>query len=809
MGRFRLNGLGLAVVILSIWGIGGCGGGPKSGPPLFPAKVTLTPGTNTSVQMGGTLNFTGVAATASGVTLNVALTFSSSDTSILNIATNGVACAGHWDASFTTCTPGASGAVQVTVTALGVTSIPTYVFVHPAIDNITVTGILLDGVPVQEPCLSQGQSMTVEAHAYSQGLDITPSVGPFTWSANNTAVVTLTPRSDIAYNFPTNQATAVAVTPGLTQIFASASGVSSTTFRQPQYANTSGNSPSLDFFETCPIQSVKLEIGTVGSDQTTFVTSKGSTSAQTVIATLTDVMGNSSLPNTNNGVVLSKVPLTWTASHPSVIAPGSGCTQSCTLSVPLAGAGTVTASCSPPLCNVGFPLVPSSLSTQTQVDACTQFFQAQYINFAGCQQLIPVPTYAATAISGLVTGDTGAANVLATSTGCAHMPPDTCNTATYSVSTTQASSGSEIPLISSPNSLIFVPSGSLVYLGSDFGAALVNPSNFSTSTSPYTSLGTVTGKVLATSNSGALGVFSDTIHTPNQVYIVNDTIASLPQSTPLTISNAVAAAFSPDGLKAFIAGNGGSSLYTYSTLQALQGPIALTGSAKSIAFTANGAFALVAEAAANSNPANLTAFSTCSNQIAATAITLPADPIFMRVLPGVHINGTDSYGFAIPDGTHTMIMDATGIDILTSTSSGGMCPQSLTFVSNDPSRMAQRIELGQGTLQPVNFFSSSDGTQLYILTATSASVLIYDFGAGSVTSGIELAGNATPVSADISPDASTIFVAGSDGLLHEVSTSLGGSDLVQVQFPNLPNNLNPFCTFSSASCVLDLVVAKP
>jgi hypothetical protein len=138
-----------------------------------------------------------------------------------------------------------------------------------------------------------------------------------------------------------------------------------------------------------------------------------------------------------------------------------------------------------------------------------------------------------------------------------------------------------------------------------------------------------------------------------------------------------------------------------------------------------------------------------------------------------------------------------------------MCPQSLTFVSNDPSRMAQRIELGQGTLQPVNFFSSSDGTQLYILTATSASVLIYDFGAGSVTSGIELAGNATPVSADISPDASTIFVAGSDGLLHEVSTSLGGSDLVQVQFPNLPNNLNPFCTFSSASCVLDLVVAKP
>ena len=55
----------------------------------------------------------------------------------------------------------------------------------PSIDSVTVTGILLDGVPVQEPCLSQSQSMTLEAHAFSQGSDITSSVGPFTWSAQN------------------------------------------------------------------------------------------------------------------------------------------------------------------------------------------------------------------------------------------------------------------------------------------------------------------------------------------------------------------------------------------------------------------------------------------------------------------------------------------------------------------------------------------------------------------------------------------------------------------------------------------------
>ena len=146
--------------------------------------------------------FPASAQTASGTNIATTFTFSSSDTSILTLAPNGVACAGHWDVTFTTCTPGATGPVQVTASALGASSVPTYVFVHPPIDNITVTGILLNGVPVQEPCLSQSQSMTVEAHAFSQGTDITSSVGPFTWSANNPTVVNLIPLVNSAYDFP-------------------------------------------------------------------------------------------------------------------------------------------------------------------------------------------------------------------------------------------------------------------------------------------------------------------------------------------------------------------------------------------------------------------------------------------------------------------------------------------------------------------------------------------------------------------------------------------------------------------------------
>jgi DNA-binding beta-propeller fold protein YncE len=162
-----------------------------------------------------------------------------------------------------------------------------------------------------------------------------------------------------------------------------------------------------------------------------------------------------------------------------------------------------------------------------------------------------------------------------------------------------------------------------------------------------------------------------------------------------------------------------------------------------------------------------------------------------------------------------VILDATGFDIITSTISApaptNLCPQSLKFISNDPLHAVQRVELNQGTLQPpLNFFASVDGSPLYVASGRNASILIYDFGTSAVT-GIELIGSATPLSADMSPDGGTIVIAGSDGMLHEISTSLGGADLVQLPFPNLPNYLNPFCTYNPAPgpCSLNLVVARP
>ncbi len=836
MGRSHSNAWRLVVAILCIWSVGGCGKAAKSGTALFPARVNLNPGSDLSLAVGSAQVFTASAQSSSGANINTPITYTSSDTSILTLAPNGVACAGHFDVAFTACTGGGTGVALVTATALGVSSVPTWVFVHPPIDNITVTGTTLNGAPIIEPCLSQTQSMTVEAHAFSQGTDITASVGPFTFSANNQTVVNLipldnilySPISNIQYSLPTNQATAIALFPGIAYIYASAGGVTSSSFRQPQYQNAQGTAaPVLDFFETCAIKSVALELGSglQQSDQTTFVTSRGT--SQTATAVLTDIMGYTSLPTTSGGIVLSKIQLTWTSSQPGVLAAGTGCQLSCPLSTPLSGSGSVTASCSPPTCNIGFPLVPASLSgsasdPSSPLSQCNAFFATATFK---CQELIPAPVYAETAISGLITGSTIPASALATSTGCAPEPPVICTTAIYNLSTTKTYAGSQIPLPASPNSLMFDLGGDRAIMGSEFGAQIINPANFGTNSSPYAALSTVTGTILGISNNGSVAVFSDTAQNLNQTYLVSLANINSPAITPLSIPDAAAVAFSSDQLKTFLFGNGGSSMYVYSPVQALQGPIALAGPVNlhTVGFSPNGAFAFAAEAAANGNPANFTAFNTCDDQVSASpaplsvpaVLALPHDPLLMQVLPGVHIEGRDSYGFSIPDGTHVLVLDATGFDIVTAVTTaankGTICPQTLAFVSNDPQHPAQRVELGQGTLQPVNFFVSADASQVYIAAAANASILVYDFGAGAVTSGILLTGNATPISAQMSVDTGTIVVAGTDGMVHVVSTSLGGSDQLQITFPDLPNYLNPFCTATptQGQCALSLMAVRP
>ena len=550
------------------------------------------------------------------------------------------------------------------------------------------------------------------------------------------------------------------------------------------------------FFEACPVQCVALDLGTNGqfTNQTSFVATKGT--AETVTAYAVDIQG----------CLLSKPPLTWTSSQPATIAAGSSTVScsagsTCALSTSQPGAAAITASCTPPTCNVGFPL---------------------NLDSAVVAPYIPQPVYPVTAISGLVTGTTSPTSVLATSQDCYSNP--LCGVAMYSIATSANVSGGPISTPTPPNSLMFDGAGDKAYTGSEFGAQVLTVANIGSTTmnpfsplpAPATTLGVVTGTILAISPNGTLALFADNVSTPNQVYLVNAG-TSTASTTPLNISSAIAAAFSPDSLKVFILGNGGDTLYIYSTLQALQPAITLPAPATSIVFNSTGSFALLAGGSA---AGTLSIYNTCDNSnvtlnpqaLVPPPTPLPGTPMFLRMVPGGNVTlGTALIPDLNPAGLDFFFgVDNTGIDIIATNSAQppttALCPQTVALASNTIKNLPIHIDLNQGTFHPINFFVSPDATQVYIVTS-DLGVLLYNFSTGAVQA-IPLSGGAAPLAADITADGSLIYVAGTDGKLHQLVTETATEQELPTSFFPLPNSTNSFC-YSSINCALNIVAVKP
>jgi hypothetical protein len=821
MGRLRCvqwKVLGIALFLLFF--LPACGGHKPAGTSPFPAKISLNPALSASMQLGSTLQFTASAQNGTNGNINPTFTFSLTPTSpggILEISPSGAACAGSWNAPYyNVCTPAGVGVVQVTATALGATSPPTTVFVHPEVDNIQVSIV----PPVNSPppacasqvalppacdlafnnsgnyCVSQNQVQTLQATAYSQGTDVTALVGPFTWNQANLNVVTITPIITSSSNVPTNQATVVSNTPGATQVVASASGVSS----QPYIA------------ETCPVQCIALEVSQNGSqnpNQINFVTNKGT--SETIAATAVDVQG----------CIVPKPTLTWTSSSPAALVPGSassGCAAgtTCVISTTQAGGAAITASCTPPTCNIGFPLDAPGLP-------------ALYL---------PQPVYPVTAISGLATGVSTSTNVLASSQDC--YSTALCPVALYNFSTTKNVAGSPTEMPTPPNSLMFDPAGDKAYAGSEYGALLITSANLgSSSASPFaelaapgTTLGAITGKVIAVSPNGGMAVFSDTVSTPNQVYVAT-TSTGASGAVSLNINGAVTAAFSPDNSKAFILGNGGNTLYVYSPLQALQTyplttsacDLSMSTSCNAIAFSSTGAFALLA----GGGPAsNLALFRTCDNLELNLPITtaLPATPLFLKMVPPGNVPvGNPIIPILQTTGANGTVValdffygvDNSGIDIIATATTTPLSPTPTSLCTLQTFALASnaltstpfqpfRIDLQKGAFHPINVFVSPDATQIYIVT-TDQGILVYSLSTQSV-SAIPLLNNASPVAADMTADGTLIYVAGSDGLVHQINTALAADQPSPIFFSQLPDSSNNFC-YMNYSCTLNILAVKP
>src|SRR5580700_4770059 len=237
------------IVLFIIFLIGGLVGCSSSSPihtvtyPV-PASITISPAPFLSMEIGTYQSFSPSILSATKTSITEPVNYQSSNTAVVTVANNGLACAGSWDSlsSPAICTPGPVGVAQVTANALGVSSPATTVYVHQHIDKVVVSVL---PIPNQPPptnsCYSVGQTADYQAQAFSNGVDITSTVGVFGWQTSVTNVATLN-TSDPAL-LP-GQVEVTAKVPGLTPLFA-----------------TIGNVNSLPiYFTTCPVQSITLAV---------------------------------------------------------------------------------------------------------------------------------------------------------------------------------------------------------------------------------------------------------------------------------------------------------------------------------------------------------------------------------------------------------------------------------------------------------------------------------------------------------------------------------------------------------------------
>jgi len=733
-------------VVISLLGLAGCHSSNAVGTATFavPNAVNISPQPTASLEVGRTATFS-ASATAAGNTAitNEPISFTSSNQAVLTVAANGLACAGSWD-SLTNpqiCTPGQIGTSVVTATAQGVTSPSTTVYVHQHIDKVVVSPVAAQPPPQSSVCFSakqtpagtKGETFNYQANAYSGNTDITSSVGPFAWQAASTAVVTLNAAS-LDHTVPgllPGQLQTAANVPGTTTIYASVNQVNSAPFT----------------YTTCPVQSISVEVNGGIGNSLTVTAGSGST---TINATVMDILGNK----------LYGVPLTWCSSSPSSIGVGAtGCTTNAasttaqfggtvTATPSAVGDATIIASCSPPNCNIAL------LPTQP-------IYPENVVNIV------------ATPASGS-TGTSETATFYVSSTDCG--TTSGCVSEIYPITASDNQLGTPNTIPATPSGLTFNPSGSEIYIGTDF--SYNNSQGFMIFT-PGGGLSRdtgTTGRVLSVSPDGVTVIASDTINTPNQVSVINVLTKT---SFPLSITGATAAGFSPDGLKAYIAA--GDNLYVYSKLDALQ-TIPVANPATAVTFLPEGAFAFVA---GGGIATGLSTYTTCTG--------LPG--------PTLATPGPTSILLALPNSTQFLSLDPPNVDVISASvmATNGCSPTITTALESS-------TNLGLGVFKPSQMILSPDATKAYIVSSELSSIVVFDI-LGQSTTALALTGNVSPVQAALSPDGMILAVAATDGTVHMINTVAGG-DTTQITFPqNLCVNSagQPY----SSVCKPTLIIAKP
>jgi hypothetical protein len=782
--------LAIFFILLGFAALNGCGSSNPVGTSQTPTPtgIDLTPTTG-SIDLGATLQFSARLTPA----LTVPVVYTSSNPSVLSFVPTapGLACAGKWDTLARICAPQGAGVTQVTATANGVTSAPVTVYVHEHVDQIKLS--LINPPTPQPDCITLAQApgiqnfLDFQAQAFringSTSIDITNTVGSFTFSQTNSSVTNLNTSNPALNNNNGKQITQVrftAAAPGITQIFASIAGVTS----QPaQIPDSKGNLHP--YFETCLVQSVNLQVGNAATN-TSFAVANNTTGV-TLTPTVIDRLGNE---------LKNPVPtLTYFSSSGAnaTVAGGTGTTSgTAAVSTKAPGGVSITAECLPPSCNAGVQPVQPVYSSTTPSSG----------------------NYVGNPIVGLITGTpatTGTVYVTTTQCDAGSAPITGCQPFLIPVDIKTNAPGLATTLPSSPNSLLFSPlagtsrSGSAAalkgFLGSSAGLMVFSVGS-STAAGTVTQLTNVPGKVLAVSLDGDKVIVSDTKSVPNQVYVVSGFLTSNETVVPLLLTGVTAADFSPDGLKAFLIApeqctppGTCSTMYVYSPSQSMKTvtlPLLGLASEAAVSSYVNGTLIYVA------GPNGVTMRNACDMTYGQAAAFASAHPVLFRAIAdGIRAIGVESPRIDVFDVTVQAPQPAT-----LNTPSTTTCPFNVTSTNST------FVNLGQGNFTPLKLLIAPDNSRAYILTSNLGSVFVVDLGVNAVSS-IALTGNPVPLDASLTPDGSLIYVGANDGSVHVVSTISGG-DLEQITFSTSNNsNKTSLCSNIPQTCNPDLVAVQP
>ena len=311
--------------------------------------------------------------------------------------------------------------------------------------------------PPAGPCFSRDQSFNYQANAFSRGLDITGTVGPFTWQSVNVDVTTLAIATDSApvAGLVTGQVKVTAHTPGITSLVAS---------------NGNVNSQPLDF-TTCAVQSITLAV--TGSTTNSINVTSGN--GKTVTATVVDTLGNT----------ITGVPLTWSSSNPLSVSATSR-------------------------------LRGHSASRRRDRGCFLHSAHLQYWIEAAASDLSGGRRRCGGAPASTTTTTTTTPTVYVSSTGFSTSPAGNCATTVGCVSllvpigSPNNTVGAAVGLPATPNSLVFDRQGAKAYMGTDFSFFGSRGLMQITVASPPTvaQFKSVTGKVLTVSPDGKKVILS-------------------------------------------------------------------------------------------------------------------------------------------------------------------------------------------------------------------------------------------------------------------------------------------------------------